>query len=179
MKLIWLYVNSDDDYTEPTSVYSEGNWNNDVVTEAIVNRDAMPASAAVGAQSDGNAAKAESPVIGAAAVTPKASSVTTMSSDKVAKSTNGNPMKKKSSPDKLRERLSNMRHGLTQKDKEGTERLSPKSSGKKGTTSSANNNGQRKSTQIEVQNNGNVNDKDTHADLLNQEESSHSQKGKK
>ena len=36
----------------------------------------MPASAAVGVQSDGNAAEAETPVIGAAAATPKASSVT-------------------------------------------------------------------------------------------------------
>ena len=102
-------------------------------------------------------------------------------SDKVAKSSNVNPMKKKSSPEKLRERLSNMRHGLTQKAKQVTERLSPKSSGKKGTTSGANNNGQKKSSQIGVQNNGNGKDKDTHVmqDLLNQEESSHTQKGKK
>ena len=93
------YVNSDDDYTEPKSVYSEGNGNNDVVTEAIVHRDAMPASAAVGVQSDGNAAEAKTPVIGAAAATPKTSSVSTMSSDKIAKSSNGNAMKRKSSPD--------------------------------------------------------------------------------
>ena len=29
------YANSDDDYTEPKSVYSEGNGNNDVVTETM------------------------------------------------------------------------------------------------------------------------------------------------
>ena len=126
--------NSDDDQTEPKSVYSEGNENNQVVTEAIVHRDAMFASAAVRAEGGANATSAETPVIGAAAATPKASS-----SDKVAKSSNVNPMKKKSSQAQLKERLSNMRDGISKKAREVTERLSAISPGKKGTRSGANN----------------------------------------
>ena len=91
-------------------MYSEGNENNQVVAEAIVHRDTMFASAAVWAEGGGNATSAETPVIGAAAATPKASS-----SNKVAKGSNVNPMKKKSFQAQLKERLSNMRHGISEK----------------------------------------------------------------
>ena len=104
-KINQAYVNSHDDQTEPKSVYSEGNKNNQVVTETIVHRDAMFASATVGVEGGGNATSAETPVIGAAA----------SSSNKFAKSSNFNPMEKKSFQAQLKERLSNMRHGIRRK----------------------------------------------------------------
>lgn len=61
-------------------MYSEADENNQVVTETTVHRNAMFASPAVGAEGGANAISAETPVIGAAAATPKAPS-----SDKAAK----------------------------------------------------------------------------------------------
>ena len=67
---------------------------------------------------------------------------------KLQKSSNVNAMKMKSSQAQLKERLSNMRDGISKKARKVTERLSVVSLGKRGTSSGANNDRDKRNLNI-------------------------------
>ena len=133
-----VFDSSDDDYTEPKSVFSEGNQN-ESIAEVAVHRDAMAnlsASAAIGAENDANAISTQTPVIAAAASALGAQKVNdkaTVVKNQNVKETSG---KKSSSPTKLRKRFTSLTEGLFEKAREVTKRLSLSSPGR----SSLNNN---------------------------------------
>ena len=119
-----VFDSSDDDYTEPKSVLSEGNQNEFIAevtvhTDAMANTSSAAASAAIGAENDANAISSpQTPVIAAAAsalggqkVNDKATVVKTQN----VKETSG---KKSSSPTKLRKRFASLTEGLTEKARE-------------------------------------------------------------
>ena len=105
-----VFDSSDDDYTEPKSVLSEGNQN-EFITEVTVHTDAMAntsaaATAALGAENDANAIlstqtpviAAEASALGAQKVNDKATFVKTQN----VKETSG---KKSSSPHQAKEKI--------------------------------------------------------------------------